>query len=85
MIHWLILLQKTIHSLGNRYCSHACAKQHWKRGGHKEVCASQDEQLEAATDPEDEILNTHGTYVQVTQVVSMGAGRLPKVWCHRLR
>mmetsp|Transcript_95864 Transcript_95864/g.273334 ORF Transcript_95864/g.273334 Transcript_95864/m.273334 type:complete len:106 (+) Transcript_95864:129-446(+) len=32
---------------------------HWKSGGHKEVCASQDDQLEAAMDPDEELLNKH--------------------------
>ena len=44
----------------SRYCSNACAKMHWKSGGHKQVCASQDEQLEAVTDPDEETLNKHG-------------------------
>ena len=44
------------------YCGHACAKQHWKLGGHREVCASQDDQLSAIMDPNEEVLNKNGAY-----------------------
>ena len=41
-----------------RYCSVACAKQHW-REGHKNECVSQSQQLKAAANTTEEILNKH--------------------------